>query len=287
LPIFAQAGQVGSNNARTRRTAPHLRSAAMPGNSMLWTSQAAVMEPAIDAEDRRTRGTRRARGGLLARLLRYGVVALGVLVALPIALTLLYAVPFVRPVSNLMAVDLVMLRGYDRQWTGLDDMGDAIVHSVMMSEDGRFCSHGGVDWGAMHLVIEEILSGEGSRGASTIPMQTVKNLFLWHGRSYVRKGLEVPLAVWFDLVLSKRRVMEIYLNIAEWGPNVYGAEAAAQHHFGRSAKNLTARQAALLAITLPSPRTRNPAKPTPAMNRLAGIVQARADQAGDYVTCLE
>lgn len=251
------------------------------------------MEPAIDAEERRVRaGTgRRARSGArrggFARLLRYGFVAVVAIGALPLALTLFYAIPVVRPVSNLMLVDVVTLKGYDRQWTALDDMGERIANAVMMSEDGRFCSHGGVDWGAMNLVIEEILSGEGSRGASTIPMQTVKNLFLWHGRSYVRKALEVPLAVWFDAVLPKRRVMEIYLNVAEWGPNVYGAEAAAQHHFGRAAKDLSARQAALLAVTLPNPRVRNPAKPSPAMNRLATIVQARAEKAGGYNECLK
>ncbi len=248
------------------------------------------MEPEIEVEPRPVRPRRRRARSRRARLrnaLRIALIAACVLVALPIALTLFYAVPGVRPVSVLMATDLVMLRGYDRQWVALDDMGDAIVNSVVMSEDGRFCSHGGVDWGAMNLVIEEMLSGEGSRGASTIPMQTVKNLYLWNGRSYIRKGLELPLAIVFDFILSKRRVMEIYLNIAEWAPGVYGAEAAAQHHFKRPAKKLTARQAALLAVTLPNPRLRNPAKPGPGLNRLATIVQNRAAQAGDYVRCLK
>jgi monofunctional biosynthetic peptidoglycan transglycosylase len=250
------------------------------------------MEPVIEAEKReeRTRpargAQRRARRGGLARVLRYAFVLVVAIGALPFALTLFYAIPVTRPVSNLMVVDLVTLRGYDRQWVGLDDMGGRIVASVMMSEDGRFCSHGGVDWGAMNLVIEEILSGEGSRGASTIAMQTVKNLYLWHGRSYVRKALEVPLAVYFDFVLPKRRVMEIYLNIAEWGPGIYGIEAAAQHHFGRAAANLTGRQAALLAVTLPNPRLRDPANPSPALNRLATTVQARAEKAGGYMDCL-
>lgn len=246
------------------------------------------MDPVIDAEDRREHAGRRRgkRRGFWRRALRL-VFALGLAVAaLPLALTLLYAVPGVKPVSVLMLADVATMRGYDRQWVALDDMGDPLVHSVMVSEDGRFCSHGGVDWGAMHLVIEEILSGEGSRGASTIPMQTVKNLYLWHGRSYVRKALEVPLAVYFDFVLPKRRVMEIYLNIAEWGPGVYGAEAAARHHFGKAAKDLTRRQAALLAVTLPNPRARNPANPSPALNRLATIIENRARQAGGYVDCL-
>ena len=103
-------------------------------------------------------------------------------------------------------------------------------------------------------------------------MQTVKNLYLWHRPlGTVRKLVELPLAVYFDAVLSKKRIIEIYLNIAEWAPNVYGIEAAAQHHFGKPAKSLTARQAALLAVTLPNPIDRNPAKPS------AGVKTSRLD----------
>jgi monofunctional glycosyltransferase len=222
----------------------------------------------------------------VSRWLRRLAIVLAVIVLLPFALTLLYAVPGVRPVSLLMAGDVVTLRGYDRQWMPLEDMGKALPHSVMMSEDGQFCFHRGVDWGELNAVINDALAGEPARGASTIPMQTVKNLFLWHGRSYIRKALEVPLAIYFDLVLPKRRIMEIYLNIAEWGPNIYGAEAAAQHYFGRPAKDLSARQAALLAATLPSPATRNPARPGPGMERIASVVQRRASRAGGYVGCL-
>jgi monofunctional biosynthetic peptidoglycan transglycosylase len=235
------------------------------------------------SQDRSLRRTRGSAG----RWLRRAVIAAAVVAALPFALTLVYAVPGVRPVSLLMVGDLLTLRGYDRQWVPLDDMGSALPHSVMMSEDGQFCSHFGIDLGELNAVLEDAIAGEPSRGASTIPMQTVKNLYLWHGRSYIRKVLELPLAVYFDAVLPKRRIMEIYLNIAEWGPNIYGAEAAARHHFGRSARDLTARQAALLAVTLPSPATRNPAAPGPAMQRTAAVVQRRAAQAGDYVGCLD
>jgi len=230
---------------------------------------------------------RAGRRGKARRWLRRLFIAAVVVVALPFALTLFYAIPGVRPVSLLMVADAVTLRGYDRQWVALDDMGPALPHAVMMSEDGQFCSHFGVDLAELNAVIEDALAGVPSRGASTIPMQTVKNLYLWHGRSYVRKLVELPLAVYFDAVLTKRRIMEIYLNIAEWGPNIYGAEAAARHHFGRSVKELTPRQAALLAVTLPSPATRNPAKPGPGMQRAAAIVQRRAAQAGSYVGCLD
>ena len=156
-----------------------------------------------------------------------------------------------------------------------------------MSEDGQFCSHQGIDWGELNAVIEEAMAGETTRGASTIPMQTVKNLFLWQGRSFLRKALEAPLAVYFDAVVPKKRIMEIYLNIVEWGPGIYGIEAAAEHHFGRSARDLGRRQAALLAVTLPNPLERNPAKPGPGLKRLASVIERRAARSGDYVRCVE
>ncbi|MBN9000407.1 MAG: transglycosylase domain-containing protein, partial [Rhizobiales bacterium] len=111
-------------------------------------------------------------------------------------------------------------------------------------------------------------------------------LFLWPGRSYVRKGLEIPLAYYADFVLSKRRIMTIYLNIAEWGPGLFGIEAAAQHYFGKSAKDLTARQAALLTAALPNPILRNPAKPSRGMQSRARTIERMARQAGGYTDCL-
>ncbi|WP_244437402.1 monofunctional biosynthetic peptidoglycan transglycosylase [Aliihoeflea sp. 2WW] len=205
---------------------------------------------------------------------------------LPLVLTLLYRLPAVPAPSTLMIRDAVTLQGYDRRWVPIDQMGTAIVHSVMMSEDGQFCAHRGVDWPALNAVIEDAMSGERTRGASTITMQTAKNLYLWHGRSMIRKGIEVPLSLYLDAVLPKRRIMEIYLNIAEWGPNIYGVEAAAQHHFGRSARELSSRQAALLAVALPNPLNRDPANPGQGLSRLAGTIEARANQAGAYVGCL-
>jgi monofunctional biosynthetic peptidoglycan transglycosylase len=237
---------------------------------------------------RSRRPRKRAAGwrGLWRRWARRVLAAALFVAMLPIALTPLYVLPAIHPVSLMMVGDLLTLEGYRRDWVSLDEMGDALPHSVIMSEDGQFCAHHGVDWGALSTVVEDALAGEAPRGASTIPMQTVKNLYLWHGRSYVRKALEVPLAIYFDAVVPKRRVLEIYLNIAEWGPNLYGAEAAAQHYFGRPAKSLSYRQAALLAVTLPNPAGRNPASPSAGMNRIAAVVERRAQQAGDYVTCL-
>lgn len=241
---------------------------------------------------KRKRSSRNAgfRSGLrewLRKWLRRGIMFLVVLALLPAVLTILYFPPFVHPVSTLMLKDLVTLKGYDRQWVPIDDISPVLVHSIIMSEDGQFCAHQGIDWAELNLVIDDAMAGEPTRGASTIPMQTVKNLYLWNGRSFIRKVLEAPLALYFDMILPKKRIMEIYLNIAEWGPNIYGAEAAARHHFGRSAKELSRRQAALLAVTLPNPILRNPARPGPGLRRLAGVIERRAQRAGDYVGCVD
>lgn len=210
-----------------------------------------------------------------------------VLVLTPLVLTLVYRPSFVRPISTLMLADLVSLSGYDRRWVPLAEMGGVAPISVMMSEDAKFCAHMGVDWGEMHGVVKDVISGENARGASTITMQAVKNLFLWNDRSFIRKGLELPLAIYFDLVIPKDRIMEIYLNVAEWGPGIYGIEAASQHYFGRAAKDLSRRQAALLAVTLPNPLARNPAKPSPGLSRLANNIERRARASGAYISCLK
>lgn len=214
------------------------------------------------------------------------VLAILGLLLLPYALIALYLIDFIRPVSTLMLRDLVLLRGYDRQWVEFDKIAPVLVQSVMMSEDGQFCIHDGVDWGQMRGVVEDALDGESTRGASTIPMQTVKNLFLWNGRSFVRKAMELPLAIVADFVWSKRRMMEIYLNVAEWGDGIYGIEAAARHHFGVSAAKLSRRQAALLAVSLPNPKERNAGKPGRGLKRLASLIERRASRSGGYITCL-
>ncbi|WP_193372089.1 monofunctional biosynthetic peptidoglycan transglycosylase [Phyllobacterium sp. YR531] len=222
----------------------------------------------------------------LGRVMRYAILIGVILVMLPLVLLTLYRLPFVHPVSTLMVKDLVTFSGYDRQWVSIDDISPTLVNSVMMSEDAKFCSHSGVDWDALNSVVSDTIDGEQTRGASTIPMQTAKNLFLWNSRSFIRKGLEVPLAVMTDLILPKRRLMEIYLNIAEWGPGIYGIEAAAQHHFKTSAAKLSARQAAYLAVTLPNPIMRNPAKPGRGLQMLARVNERRARAAGAYVGCV-
>ena len=123
----------------------------------------------------------------------------------------------------------------------LERIAPVLPRSVIASEDGRFCAHRGIDWAELQAAIEDADDITEARGGSTITQQTAKNLFLWPGRSFVRKGLEFPLALWIDLVLPKRRVMEIYLNIAEWGPNgEFGVEAGSRHAFNKSAAQLSA-----------------------------------------------
>jgi monofunctional biosynthetic peptidoglycan transglycosylase len=212
-------------------------------------------------------------------------IAAGILL-LPFALMLVYKLEFIHPVSTLMLGNLVTLQGYDRRWVDFEDISPSLVQSVMMSEDGQFCNHNGVDWVQMNGVVEDAMEGEATRGASTIPMQTVKNLFLWNSRSFIRKGLELPLALSADFILSKKRIMEIYLNIAEWGPGIYGIEAAAQYHFKVPAAKLTRKQAALLAVSLPNPIMRNASKPAKGMKRLATLIERRAKGSGPYIKCL-
>lgn len=219
-----------------------------------------------------------------SKRLRLVFYALAILLSFPFLLMLLYNLPFIHPVSTLMLRDKITQTPYERQWTPIEDISPNLVYAVVMSEDGQFCSHSGVDWNAMKTVISR--DGGPNRGASTITMQMVKNLFLWHGRSYLRKGLEIPYATVADAFLSKRRIMEIYLNIAEWGPGIYGAEAASRHFFKRSAKNLTQRQAIYLAVTLPNPKLRNPARPSMNMTRLGRLIEKRLQQAGTYTQCL-
>ncbi|MCW5697484.1 MAG: transglycosylase domain-containing protein [Bauldia sp.] len=230
-----------------------------------------------------TQGPRRARRTaerkprpLWWRVLRGVVIAVVIVAAIPLLLTPLYRV--VAPVSTLMVYERLFGNGAERDWVTLDQMSPALIRAVVASEDAFFCRHHGIDWGA----VREVIQAGDSRGASTIAMQTAKNLFLWPGRSWLRKGLEVPLAWWANLTLGKRRLMEVYLNVAEWGPGIFGAGRAAQFHFGVPPDALTARQAALLAVTLPDPIGRNPAAPGPGLSALADRIASRAAD----VSCL-
>ncbi|MGB7334774.1 MAG: monofunctional biosynthetic peptidoglycan transglycosylase [Salaquimonas sp.] len=210
-----------------------------------------------------------------------------IIAMLPVFFTFIYAIPGTAPVSTLMMGRILTGKKVERQWVEIENVAPVLTHSIIMSEDGQFCFHSGVDWKELNTVIDNALDGEKTRGASTLAMQTVKNLFLWPHRSFLRKVFEVPYAIFADLIWSKRRLMELYINIAEWDEGVFGVEAASRHYFNRSAAKLTRRQAALLTVSLPNPKRRNPAKPNKSLSRLAQVVENRAKQSGAYIKCLE
>jgi monofunctional biosynthetic peptidoglycan transglycosylase len=198
-----------------------------------------------------------------------------ILLLLPYVIAPLYL--FVHPVSTPMLWRWMTGARVVRAYVPLEAIAPILPATVIAAEDARFCRHRGIDWKEVADAIESADELGDMRGASTITQQTAKNLFLWHGRSVVRKALEVPLALWLDLILPKRRIMEIYLNIAEWGPNgEFGAEAGARRAFGISARDVSAREAAILAAVLPNPIRRSARQPGPGVRRLAGTYQARA-----------
>ncbi|MBI2719644.1 MAG: monofunctional biosynthetic peptidoglycan transglycosylase [Rhizobiales bacterium] len=220
--------------------------------------------------------------------LRRLIWLVAILVAWPLVMTLIYA--FVAPpFSNVMLLRALSGNGIDKTWVSLDQMSPWLAKAVITSEDARFCEHHGVDWIEVQGVVDDALDASEApiRGASTIPMQTAKNLFLWDGRFFIRKGLEIPLALWMDLVWSKRRMAEIYLNIVEWAPGVYGAEAAARYHFNKPAAKLTRREAALLAAVLPNPIKRNAGKPSRGVAAIANRILIRMNGMGPYLACLD
>jgi monofunctional biosynthetic peptidoglycan transglycosylase len=219
------------------------------------------------------------------RPLALGVVWAGLaLLAVFISLVALYA--FVRPVSTLMLARAVEGKGYQRIYAPLKTITPTALATVIASEDASFCDNGGVDWGALREVLNGASEHVPSRGASTITMQTAKNLFLWPGRSVIRKSLEIPMALVLGKAWSKARTLEIYLNIAEWGDGLYGIEAAAERYFHKSANQLNPHEAALLATSLPNPILRNPARPTPLQRRLAGGLEAKARENSNLLKCL-
>ena len=212
--------------------------------------------------------------------------AIGVLVVLLLPYLLAPLYRFVDPVSTLMLWRWATGARVERAFVPIDRMAAALPATVIASEDARFCSHRGVDWREVRERLEDVDDIGAARGVSTITQQVAKNLFLWPGRSFVRKALELPLALWIDLVLPKRRVLEIYLNIAEWGPNgELGAEAGSRWAFNKSVRMISRREAALLAAVLPNPKRRSARQPGPAVRRLAGIYETRAAASRALAAC--
>ena len=216
--------------------------------------------------------------------LRYAGYAVGGYFAFVFVLILLYRVVN-PPASSLMLVQALTGTEVQQQWVSLDEISPSLVRAVIVSEDWTFCEHYGIDIKAIEQAIEK--SGNGiPRGASTISMQTTKNLFLWNARSYVRKVVELPLTLMIELIWPKSRILEIYLNVAEWGPGIFGAEAAAQYHFNKPAARLDSREAAQLAASLPNPIIREAGDPGPRTARKASVIQSRMRNAGAAAECV-
>ncbi|GAA0650789.1 monofunctional biosynthetic peptidoglycan transglycosylase [Brevundimonas lenta] len=189
-----------------------------------------------------------------------------------------YAI-FPPPITFLMASRALAGEGLSYKWRSLDDMSPRLVEAAIAAEDSTFCRHAGFDMKAIERALEANARNEKRgngrvRGGSTISQQTAKNVFLWPGRDWIRKGLEAGYTVLIETVWSKRRIMEVYLNVAEMGPGVYGVEAASRHWFGKSADELTPREAARLIAILPSPRRYKAGSPGPYVRRRASRIQA-------------
>src|SRR5262245_34957432 len=219
------------------------------------------------------------------RLLRWIVAVLVGLLLLPYLLVLVYLA--VDPVSTLMLGRWATGARVERVWVPLREMSPALPPAVIAAEDAQFCRHYGFDARGLREAIEDADDLSEARGGSTITQQTAKNLFLWPGRSLVRKALEFPLALWMEVAMPKQRIMEIYLNIAEWGPNgQFGAEAGARSAFGKSARDVTAQEAALMASILPNPKRRSARQPSPSVRRLAAIYASRAARSAPLTDCV-
>ncbi len=206
------------------------------------------------------------RRGLLARAFRLLLKLVLAFLLLSIGMTIIYRfVP--PPITWTMIGDIIDGRGVTKDWMSLGEIDNDMPRAAIAAEDARFCAHSGFDWKAMAGAAARNARGGRIRGGSTISQQTAKNVFLWEGRSYLRKGLEAYFTVLIEAGWGKRRIMEVYLNSIEWGPGIYGAEAAAQRIFKKPARNLTVTQAARLAAILPSPLKWKAGKPGPYVAR--------------------
>ncbi|WP_296819994.1 monofunctional biosynthetic peptidoglycan transglycosylase [Brevundimonas sp.] len=219
---------------------------------------------------------------------RFGWLTVLLIVLMLPALGVLIHAVVPPPMTILMVQRAFEGEGFHKRWRGLNDISPDLVDAVIAAEDARFCSHQGFDLEAIQEALEENANGRRMRGGSTISQQTAKNVFLWPGRDWVRKGLEAGYTVLIEAIWTKRRIVEVYLNVAEWGPGVYGAEAAARHWFGKSASELTRTEAARLAAILPSPRRYQASEPGPYVRRrarsiLAAMGTVRADGLSDCV----
>lgn len=271
-PVLSPSLPTGAASAARR---PHGSPIAVP--TATAAEPAPGRAPAVVPRWPWRRIAKRAAVSAIALFAAWLVAVLGMIVAFR------YVDP---PFSNLMLFHRLTGEVVVQSWLPVERMPAQLIRAIVVSEDGRFCSHRGIDLKEIELAIERSKDGT-PRGASTITMQVAKNLFLWPSKSYVRKALEVPLTLAIEALWSKRRIFEVYANIAEWGPGVFGVEAAAGYHFGKSAARVGEREAALLAVALPNPVTRDAGDPGPGTERLANVIQSRMRAMSRAASCVE
>lgn len=261
---------------------PTARTASVPPPPV--TAPASVQAPADTAAIPQSPGILRRIGRLVRAAIKY--TALLALAYVAFVGVLIVAYRWINPPTTTLILAQRAGGTQIRQtWVPLDRISPNLARAVITSEDARFCSHGGIDWKEIEQAFEQAQDGI-ARGGSTISMQVAKNLFLWPSKSYLRKALEIPETLAMEALWDKRRMLEVYLNIAEWGPGIFGAEAAAQYHFRKPAIRLTETEAALLAVALPNPIQREAGRPGSQMQRMAQVIQGRMRGAAPYLKCI-
>lgn len=222
--------------------------------------------------------------GLIRRLWRLIIRIVGLFLLISVLLTTIYAF-LPPPVTPLMLLRVLDGNWISKDWESYDNISPHLARAIIAAEDAKFCEHRGFDWESIEKAWERNQQGKRIRGGSTISNQTAKNVFLWPDRSYIRKGVEFYFTGLIELIWTKKRILEVYMNVVEFGPGIYGAEAAAKAHFGKPASELTRREAALLTAVLPNPIRWSASKPTNYIRGRAGTILARMndvpDPAGD------
>jgi monofunctional biosynthetic peptidoglycan transglycosylase len=214
---------------------------------------------------------------MLRRIGRWILRLAALFVAISIMMAAIYEYAPV-PITWLMMLRVVQGDGLTKDWEPIEDISPELVRAVIAAEDTRFCEHRGFDWVELRKAIDEWRRGEGLRGASTISNQVARNVFLWPSRDLFRKGLEAYFTALIEFMWRKERIIEVYLNVAEWGPGIFGAEAAAQHYFGKPASELTRREASLMAAILPNPIEWSASAPGEYTANYAARIRTRMDQ---------
>jgi len=218
-------------------------------------------------------------------VLKTSLLIVLLIILVPYILSGVYQV--IRPPSTLMLKGWATGANVEREWVPLSEISPYLIRAVVIAEDDKFCEHWGFDWKQLGKSIEKARARKKEiRATSTISQQLAKNLFLWHGRSWARKLVEAPLTLWLEMTWDKKRILETYLNIVEWGDGVYGAEAAARHHFKTSAAKLTMLQASLLATSLPNPIQRDASGAGPAQTLHARNIVLRLLSGDGDIACV-